>query len=1535
MHMGFDQFSNWSPFIGSNGSPGFADTTSKKFGYGVGSKSIFLDRVYQIFSESHPLLTIDNRSVSYVCNILERLFYELLESKPSNTQDIEKQLNIIFPRLMAFWAVQHVKADKLLKFSKKKEFAQDKSMNTKTRFKLFKDISKQAKQYLGNKIPLPVRFYLLSVLEYTAESILQWGGNFAKNIEANRNAIKNGPKKLEYNNLLTAIKADTNLSAFEEYLMRNESGYEGFLPIESTLAVLEENFGNENEKAQNDELDYDKILAYMRKDVEKYTEHLNMLIYVFKKNMDSAFASLKLPEDYIEKIFGNIEEIYDLTAKVECILDDAIEMPDVYCIGKDLVECVEGMDFECYKNYKSVFEIGTVIFERMVKDENLKKYFDKEDLIYKNTPNGTPFRMAIQYLLPDFLKAPVKYFFQFTEQIAKLQTLTRDKDEKQALKTCSDCFYPLRTQLETALSAIPGCTLKTDIAASKAFPLRDTKSLLYKEAMRKRDIQSSIDGWQGTNIVATSTRFIHEGVLMKHRLNGGSVTDTIKGKFSSAERYVFLFDQSMVVTKKLSQPKTVVKPTESNSTVAYRFKDQLKMKCSEVLDLEDCESYQNAFKITTYSDIRTPNAAPSILILSCKSKEEKDKWMFSFADALSKTLLQRILDNYQKEEANLFPLYLPNAKKYKFAEENREDNIEFEDYTHNDGTHIVKSATLTKLIERLTYHQYQDTEFLKTFLTTYRSFCSSSELLDLLVARFNIPIPDELAGANNDKAFNKFRSVYQRPVQQRVLVIMKYWSKDHWYDFENNEQLLDKFVNFIEGNTINLTKQQKMIGKTINDIIIKQKRCNLKPSASVDHDLLELESTPTPKSPSFPTTSTQFLWHTAKPGCILEYNLLSLHPVEVARQLTIIHATLYKSVRPIELCELAWTKEDKKENSPQLLKLIHHSTMLTYYIEKCIVYAMNIEERVAVVSRTIEIMLVMEELNNFNGLVSLNAALISAPVNRLSHTWEKLAKDKKCQFDRINSYIDSHWVAMSEKLKTINPPVIPFFGTFLSKILFSEQGSKTFVEVQNKSSVPSSPLKKVSTAFPDQVQLEPEQPEKVISFMKCRKIAKIIAEIKMYQDKPYELVPEPSIKNFFESIDPLNPDRIEIERLAIGDKKDLFESAAFYQSVKIEPRNCEKLEQFKPTNTPATIKSPGIKASKTSTTVMTPATMLIAPTHSHPSSFSNKVTTFVVDQNSSNASSPQSNRSADFAIIDINPGHMPQFIANVPNKKCDAPRPIGVTQFSRDLATRLKQKPSYSSHNSPIAESDHHEITHQANVTAAPATLPRKSSVATSPTICDCCSNNHASASNNYSITPSVYAPSPRSPQEVSPPPLHPRIKGSTDSLHRIGESIYDSNSSLAENVNYGVRPALPPRANSSANGSLRRGDRSHYMENDNHQQAFLRDGFSLSQSSLTSTIAPPLPPKPINFLSGQPMVPPKSDKMKARCQQYAGTTVYPPPPPLFPRRNSVTSNNSGHSHSSQTSVPLNYGSAGTFIPPQLPPKTFKKRTTSLSRADY
>ena len=64
-----------------------------------------------------------------------------------------------------------------------------------------------------------------------------------------------------------------------------------------------------------------------------------------------------------------------------------------------------------------------------------------------------------------------------------------------------------------------------------------------------------------------------------------------------------------------------------------------------------------------------------------------------------------------------------------------------------------------------------------------------------------------------------------------------------------------------------------------------------------------------------------------------------------------------RAIHPSELVDASWMKEERKESSsPNLLKLNRFETKVSNWITKEIVYTENFEERVALVSRLIDIM---------------------------------------------------------------------------------------------------------------------------------------------------------------------------------------------------------------------------------------------------------------------------------------------------------------------------------------------------------------------------------------------------------------------------------------------------------------------------------------------------------------------------------------------------------------------------------------------------
>lgn len=100
----------------------------------------------------------------------------------------------------------------------------------------------------------------------------------------------------------------------------------------------------------------------------------------------------------------------------------------------------------------------------------------------------------------------------------------------------------------------------------------------------------------------------------------------------------------------------------------------------------------------------------------------------------------------------------------RFAEADCPTNILI-DYPSNDKSFLIRGATIEKLIEYLTHHQFLHPRFVKYFLMTYKSYCSPAQLLSLLIERFQIPEPNSTF--QTEQQLKKFRKEYVQPVQLR------------------------------------------------------------------------------------------------------------------------------------------------------------------------------------------------------------------------------------------------------------------------------------------------------------------------------------------------------------------------------------------------------------------------------------------------------------------------------------------------------------------------------------------------------------------------------------------------------------------------------------------------------------------------------------------------------------------------------------------------------------------------------------------------
>ncbi|XP_037757297.1 son of sevenless homolog 2 isoform X1 [Chelonia mydas] len=924
------------------------------------------------------------------------------------------------------------------------------------------------KEVLGYKVDYHVSLYIVAVLEYISADILKLAGNYVFNIRH---------FEISQQDIKVSMCADKVLmDMFDQDVI-------GLVSL------------CEDEPSSSGELNYYELVRTEIAEERQYLRELNLIIKVFR---EAFLSNRKLFTPYdIDMIFSNISDIHELTVKLLGLIEDTVEMTDESSPHPLAGSCFEDLaEEQAFDPYETLSQ--DILSPRFHEHFNNLMAKPAVALHFQSIAEG--FKEAVQYVLPRLMLIPVYHCLHYFELLQQLQECSEDEEDRECLKQAITALLNLQCSMERIYN--------------KHSPRRrpgETVCRFYNRQVRSKhlaikkmnEIQKNIDGWEGKDIGQCCNEFIMEGVLTR-----------IGAKH---ERHIFLFD-GLLISCKTNHGQSRL-PGYSNTE--YRLKEKIIMRKMQIIDKDDTCEYKHAFELASKDE--------NSIVFAAKSAEEKNNWMAALISLQYRSTLDRMLDSVLLQEENEQPLRLPSPNVYRFVVEDSEENIVFEDNLQSrNGIPIIKGGTVVKLIERLTYHMYADPNFVRTFLTTYRSFCKPQELLSLLIERFEIPEPepteaDRLAIEKGEQPISadlkRFRKEYVQPVQLRILNVFRHWVEHHFYDFERDLELLDRLETFISSVR---GKSMKKWVESIAKIIKRKKQCQ---ANGISHNIT-FESQPPPIE-----------WHICHLGQF-EMDLMTLHPIEIARQLTLLESDLYRAVQPSELVGSVWTKEDKEINSPNLLKMIRHTTNLTLWFEKCIVETENFEERVAVLSRIIEILQVFQELNNFNGVLEIVSAMNSVSVYRLDHTFEALQERKKKVLDEAVELSQDHFKKYLAKLKSINPPCVPFFGIYLTNILKTEEGNPDFLKRQGK---------------------------ELINFSKRRKVAEITGEIQQYQNQPYCLRIEPEIRRFFENLNPMG-----------NSPEKEFTDYLFNKSLEIEPRNCKQPPRF-PRKTTYPLKSPGIR----------------------------------------------------------------------------------------------------------------------------------------------------------------------------------------------------------------------------------------------------------------------------------------------------------------------------------------------------------------------
>jgi son of sevenless-like protein len=337
-------------------------------------------------------------------------------------------------------------------------------------------------------------------------------------------------------------------------------------------------------------------------------------------------------------------------------------------------------------------------------------------------------------------------------------------------------------------------------------------------------------------------------------------------------------------------------------------------------------------------------------------------------------------------------------------------------------THVVAAGTVEHLVEHLANEDRPDPGYVKTFLMGYRHFMAAKDLIDQLLAKFNVGLPEE--STDEEKEYVEKWGVV---VQLRTVDVLTQWMERCWFDFHEKQAMLTRVDDFIEELRSNSDNEVfKALAETLKKV--KDKK--------TEEETMKLEAVKLmkPLEPS-PLTFDDF---TAQ---------------QLAKHLTLTELFYLKAIEPTEFIRQLWdkhpgTKEEKKRAlTPNISEYVDFFNRVCFWVGTEVLSSQDVKVRSACVEKMIEIARLCRSYNNFNTSMAIMTGLNYSAVGarRLKQTWEQVSVRSRTTLEDIEELFSSEsnfitYRRLQGGLKR-TAPCIPFFGLYSKDFVFINDGN--------------------------------------------------------------------------------------------------------------------------------------------------------------------------------------------------------------------------------------------------------------------------------------------------------------------------------------------------------------------------------------------------------------------------------------------------------------------------------------------------------------
>jgi hypothetical protein len=370
----------------------------------------------------------------------------------------------------------------------------------------------------------------------------------------------------------------------------------------------------------------------------------------------------------------------------------------------------------------------------------------------------------------------------------------------------------------------------------------------------------------------------------------------------------------------------------------------------------------------------------------------------------------------------------------------------------------VSAAPFIVLVELLSHPREHDDTFEEHFLLTFPSFATPVELLEALIKRFVAHTPIETP--NNAL------------VRERILQFVMRWmnARD---DFASDEALGVVLVDFLSASLEQQSKasETKLLTEVFN--LFKAKiaasvegsapstapaiksgtaaaAAAPAPAATKKKETTKAAAAAAPAADAKKAKKSGAAFKEPAPIPFLPINMsyrstglsfFDLHPVEIARQMTLLEHAAFLATPTDEWCSANWQSS--------IGRVIMRFNDLSRWVTSEVVTADTVEYRALLVRRFVVIASTCLSLNNFNGVMEVLSGLQAPSVQRLKQTWKALngeaSKTYKALADLMS--LDAKNVAkFRERMEQAAAPCVPYIGFYVGELSSLEESQPTYFE---------------------------------------------------------------------------------------------------------------------------------------------------------------------------------------------------------------------------------------------------------------------------------------------------------------------------------------------------------------------------------------------------------------------------------------------------------------------------------------------------------